>query len=158
MKYRIKGLGIACLGLLMPGLKALGQTAADSASCARALQTLCTLCSTVDFADPKTQSLGTFYKAAPYIVYRGADEQRNWKSAADYTNADEKKGVDEICLRINREINRDTAYRILSYDAHAEREGLWHVLEVSYLRKGIPKKAAFAFLNIEGRFLLGDID
>ncbi len=35
--------------------------------------------------------LGMYYKAAPYIVYRGDDKQRSWKDFANYNNADEKK-------------------------------------------------------------------
>lgn len=35
--------------------------------------------------------MGTFYKAARYIIYRGDDKNRNWKDFANYNKADEKK-------------------------------------------------------------------
>ena len=113
----------------------------------------------VDFADPKVTKLGTFYKAAPYIVYRGDDKARAWKVMSDYTNEYEKKGVDDVCDRMNRTANQDsTGYRITKYFTEKESEGTWHILMVSYKKKGVEKSAAFAFLKIGNRFGLGDID
>lgn len=130
----------------------------DSLQAARSLNELFALCRTVDFADPLVSKLGTFYKAAPYVIYRGTDKKRAWKDFADYKNADEKKGVDDICLRINSSVNSDTAFKIIKYFTEKESEGIWHVLMVSYRKKGVAKKAAFAFLKIGERFGLGDID
>ena len=52
---------------------------ADSAQVAKTLNELLLICRSVDFADPQVTKLGTFYKAAPYIVYRGDDKKRAWK-------------------------------------------------------------------------------
>ena len=49
---------------------------ADSTAIAITLKSLLSICKNVDFGDPKTTELGTFYKAAPYIVYRGDDKKR----------------------------------------------------------------------------------
>jgi hypothetical protein len=133
-------------------------TKADSAGAATTLKSLLSICKNVDFTDPKTTKLGTFYKAAPYIIYRGDDKKRAWKSFANYSNAEEKKEVDEVCIRINESVNRDSIYRIVKYVTHKESEGIWHVLMVSYKENGIEKNAAFAFLKIGKRFGLGDID
>ncbi len=131
----------------------------DSAQVAKTLHDLLRICRTVDFADPNVTKLGTFYKAAPYIVYRGDDKKRAWKTMSDYNNEYEKKGVDDICERINRTANRDsTGYKITKYITGKESEGTWHVLMVSYNVKGIDKKASYAFLKIGNRFGLGDID
>lgn len=131
----------------------------DSAQVAKTLHDLLLICRTVDFADPQVKKLGTFYKAAPYIVYRGDDKKRAWKTMSDYSNEYEKKGVDDVCERINRTANLDSAgYKITRYFTEKESEGTWHVLMVSYKKKGAEKTAAFAFLKIGNKFGLGDID
>ncbi|MEP7239133.1 MAG: hypothetical protein ABI685_14735 [Ferruginibacter sp.] len=145
------------LMLLNSTLKAQ-KNKADSLQLAKTLNELVTICRTVNFADPKVKELGTFYKAAPYIVYRGDDKNRAWKVFADYTNEYEKKGVDDICERINRTANQDSAYKIIKYITKTESEGTWHVLTVIYKRKGIERTALFAFLRIGNKFGLGDID
>jgi hypothetical protein len=133
-------------------------TQTDSAKAATTLQSLLSICKKVDFADPETIKSGMFYKAAPYIIYRGSDEKRTWKDFANYSNTQEKKGVDDVCTRINESVNRDSSYRIVKYITKKESEGIWHVLMVSYIKNGTEKKAAFAFLKIGSRFGLGDID
>ena len=131
---------------------------ADSTAIATTLKSLLSICKNVDFGDPKTTELGTFYKAAPYIVYRGDDKKRAWKVFANYSTAEEKKGVDEICLRINGSVNKDSSYKIIKYFTEKESEGTWHVLMVSYKKNEVEKKSAFAFLKIGNQFGLGDID
>lgn len=131
----------------------------DSAQVAKALHDLLRLCRSVNFADPNVTKLGTFYNAAPYIVYRGDDKKRAWKTMSDYTNDYEKKGVDDVCERINRTANQDSlGYKITKYITKKESEGTWHVLMVSYKKKGVEKTAAYAFLKIGNKFGLGDID
>ncbi len=134
------------------------QRTADSTATANTLNALLTVCKNVDFADPQTTSKGMFYKAAQYIVYRGADKKRAWKTFANYSKAADKRAVDEVCIRINETINRDSSYRIVQYLSQKESEGTWHILIVRYQQKGEEKEAAFAFLKIGKRFALGDID
>lgn len=146
----------ACF-VLFNFVKAQNKTA-DSAAVVKTFTELITICKKVDWADPKTTELGTFYKAAPYIVYRGEDKKRAWKDFANYSNEAEKKGVDETCIRINQSVNQDSSYKIRKYQTETESEGTWHILIVSYIRKGVAKQAAFAFLKIRNKFGLGDID
>jgi hypothetical protein len=146
----------ACF-VLFNFVKAQNKTA-DSTAVAKTFTELLAICKNVDFKDPKTTELGTFYKAAPYIVYRGNDKKRAWKYFANYSNETEKAGVDNVCLRINGGINHDTAYKITKYQTATESEGTWHILMISYIRKGVAKQAAFAFLKIRNKFALGDID
>ncbi len=93
------------------------QTAkADSAQVAKTLHDLLLICRAVDFTDPQVTKLSTFYKAAPYIVYRGDDKSRAWKVMSDYKNEYEKRGVDDIRERINRTANQDSSgYKIIKY-------------------------------------------
>jgi hypothetical protein len=131
----------------------------DSALVAKTLHELLFICRSVNFKDSQVIKLGTFYKAAPYIIYRGDDKKRAWKVMSDYTNEYERKGVDDVCERINRTANQDSSgYKIIKYFTEKESEGIWHVLMVSYKKKGAEKSAAFAFLKIGNRFALGDID
>ncbi|MDB5229036.1 MAG: hypothetical protein JWN78_3229 [Bacteroidota bacterium] len=130
----------------------------DSAFVAKSFKELAILCKKVDFADPKVQKYGVFYNAAPFILYMGNDKKRAWKDFANYLREDEKKGVDEVCLKINQTVNQDPAYKIVQYITQTESEGTWHVLTITYIKKGVEKKAAFAFLKIGNRFGLGDVD
>ncbi len=130
----------------------------DSIAVVKSFQQLLNICKDVNFADPKTTSSGLFYKAAPYIIYRGDDKKRAWKTFANYNAADEKKGVDEICTRINETVNRDTNFTIVQYRTEKESEGTWHLLMVTFVKEGREKKGVFAFLKIGRRFGLGDID
>ena len=104
---------VAVFAALTP-VKAQSQKT-DSAEVASTLKTLLAICKNVDFGDPKTTKLGTFYKAAPYIIYRGKDKKRAWKTFADYSIAEDKKGVDGACLQINESVNRDSTYKIEKY-------------------------------------------
>lgn len=142
------------------GIHAIAQAnKTDSAQVAKTLHELLRICRTVDFADPNVIKLGTFYKAAPYIVYRGDDKSRSWKVMSDYTKEYDKKGVDDICERINRTANQDSSgYKIINYRSEKESEGTWQVLMVSYKKNGVEKKAVYAFLKIGNKFGLGDID
>lgn len=130
----------------------------DSLALAKRFVELLNICKNVDFGDPKTSSAGLFYKAAPYIVYRGDDKKRAWKSFANYSDVTEKKGVDEICTRINETVNRDANYTIAQYRTEKESEGIWHLLMVNYVNNGKAGNLVFAFLKIGGKFGLGDID
>lgn len=130
----------------------------DSTQVVQTLITLLEICKNVDFNDPETIKSGYFYKAAPYIVYRGEDKSRAWKTIANYAQPEEKAGVDNICEKINRTINQDKHYIIKNYFTETESEGTWHVLMINYLKKDVEKEIAFAFLKIGERFALGDID
>lgn len=154
----VKKLFISCLMVLLLSSYGFAQKTKDSTYVAQTLKEILTLCKTVDFSDPKVLELGTFYKVAPYIVYRGEDKKRAWKEAADYTREEEKKRVDEVCYKINNGVNQDSNFVITGFRTETESEGLWYVLTVSYIRKGKPKTAYFAFLKIQDKFLLGDID
>lgn len=156
MKY--KCLLVTLFVLVSTSVSFAQKSKSDSLEVAKTLHELLLICRSVDFADPKETALGYFYKAAPYIIYRGDDKKRNWKDFADYSRADEKKQVDGVCERMNRTANQDSAYTITKYITETESEGTWHVLLVSYKKKGVEKTTAYAFLKIGKKFGLGDID
>jgi hypothetical protein len=132
--------------------------AADSVKIVKRMQELLYICRNIDFGDPKTGEIGTFYKAAPYIAYRGENKMRAWKDTVNYRNPGERKAVDDICFKINQTLNQDTAYKILKYITQTEPDGVWHVIFISYKRKGVEKKIVYAFLKIKGNYMLADIE
>lgn len=134
------------------------QRVKDSTEVANTFNTILKECKNVNFADPDIAKYGTFYKVAPYIIYQGKDEKRKWKDYCNYSVEEEKNGVDEICFRINRTINKADSYKIVQYKTEKESEGLWHILHVSLLLNGKQKQMSFAFLKPGKKFALGDID
>ncbi len=141
---------------LLPFAKA--QRKADSALAVKTLQLLLAVCKKADITSPDKKATGSFFRAAPYIVYRGEDKTRAWKTFADYNKPEDKKRVDEVCNRINETINRYSIFRIVKYHSEKESEGTWHVLTLLWKKNGKEKETAFAFLKIGNRFGLGDID
>lgn len=132
---------------------------ADSLAVTATFKNILAVCKATVPEDPQIKTQGRFYKAAAYIVYRGADKTRAWKDFVQYNNKDEKEETDAICKKVNRTANLEGSnYTITKYFTEKESEGTWHVLIVSYTAEGIIKKAAFAFLKIGKRFGLGDID
>jgi Exonuclease C-terminal len=146
---------LVCLGVTATAQQ---NRTADSTAVAKALHELAAIAKNVDFTDPKVQTLGYFYKAAPYVVYRGTNAKRKWKTFCNYKLQEDKVGVDHICERFNRTINRPGGYTILRYVTESESEGTWHALEVQFTGKNGLRTAQFAFLKIGKRFGLGDID
>jgi len=130
----------------------------DSLAVASTLKAIITACKEVSATDLAIKGLGRFYKAAPYIVYRGPDKKRTWKDFMVYTNATEKTVTDGICKRIIRSVNLDEHYKVIKYFTEKESEGIWHVLVVSYKINEVENHASFAFLKIGKRFGLGDVD
>ena len=128
------------------------QTAkADSAQVAKTLHDLLLICRTVDFTDPQVTKLGTFYKAAPYIVYRGDDKSRAWKVMSDYKNEYEKRGVDDICERINRTANQDSSgYKIIKYLTEKESEVLRYIA-LGYSNREIADKSNVSVKTVESQ-------
>ena len=61
-------------------------------------------------------------------------------------------------LKLNRSLNRDTSFTVLEYRSQTESEGTWHAIKVSYHDKEKLKTLVAAFLRIDGKLLLGDLD
>jgi hypothetical protein len=122
------------------------------------LEELFKICQDIDWKDPKVTELGPFYKADRYVVYRGPDRERRWKDFANYSDPEERKNVDGVCVRINETINRSGNYEFGKFIIEKESEGTWHVWEVFYTEGDKKKRVYFAFLKIGDRYGIGDID
>jgi hypothetical protein len=97
-------------------------------------------------------------KAATLIVYRGKDKTRKWKDLCNIDNQEEKSQVTRIVERINKLLAASEKYEITDFKSEKESEGVWNVVKVEFHQKDKIKKVAFAFLEINGEFALGDID
>ncbi|MEI7736935.1 MAG: hypothetical protein WCI49_15810 [Ferruginibacter sp.] len=97
-------------------------------------------------------------KVAPYIVYKGEDEKRAWKSICNYNNPEDKKRVDGMYINIKKSTRLDSNYTIIRYLTENESEGVWHILVAQYKKNSELQHVAYAFLKLGNHFYLGDIE
>lgn len=107
----------------------------------------------------KTALAGDFPGMAPLMAYRGNDKARKWKSPCRYKNEDEKSYVDRTTSKIQVILDGKKSHEFVEFIQETEREGTWHVWVVNLkYDDGSEDQKAFAFLKIDGKYLLGDID
>ena len=97
---------------------------------------------------------GKHDSVALYTVYRGTDETRKWKDTYNYDNNAEKREVEEICKRINSNLETAPDFVFKEFKKETESEGTWYIWEIMFGEK----KVYFAILKINGKYCLGDID
>jgi hypothetical protein len=123
----------------------------DSADAEIVLKTLLKICKKDSVSIAKVN-------IAPYIVYKGADEKRSWKSTCNYNKEEDKIRVDEMYTRLKKSTSLDSNYTIIHYLTEKESEGVWHVLVTELKKDGELQHVAYAFLKLGTRFYLGDIE
>ena len=84
------------------------------------------------------------------LLYRGDDLERRWKEPRKPSDPDTKRTVDQTCAHLTGE----EELRFGRMKTEEESEGVWNVIFV-YGAKG---QASFAFLEVDGELLLGDVD
>lgn len=124
----------------------------DKAQLIAAVKNLQTACSQPDFS----KAPHIYAKAAELIVYLGSDPGRRYKYPADYFKAEDQQGVDQICSRINRKIGEIHTYGAI--EAQTKRGQSWHAIKFTHTKKGKERENLFAFVEINGKLYLGDID
>jgi hypothetical protein len=103
----------------------------------------------VDFArDNKTKEF------TECMVYRGEDESRKWKSAMTTADPDENGRVALLMKIIQTEMQDCQDYSYNKTTTDQESEGTWIVQPVICGESTV----YFAFLRIDGKLLLGDIE
>ena len=103
----------------------------------------------------KTKGINT---AASYFVYRGPDKSREWKDTYRASDPAERAVVEDGCARIKGYLDKSESYTFGPVKVEKEREGDWHVIEVSFKQGAQTRRVTFAFLPIKGQFAIGDID
>ncbi len=98
----------------------------------------------------RTACLGDRSAVVGMLLYRGDDLERRWKEPRKPSDPDTKRTVDQTCAHLTGE----QELRFGRMEAEEESEGVWNVIFV-YGAKG---QASFAFLEVDGELLLGDVD
>jgi len=99
-----------------------------------------------------------FTAASEFIIYRGADKTREWKDTYKISNATELDEVKRICKKIKALLDLSSGYEFKRLAIEKESEGEWFIQEVEFKSGGQNLTTRFAFLNVNGNFILGDID
>ena len=88
-------------------------------------------------------------------VSRREDLAKKWKAAKDTTNADDIRDTKEMMKKIDRFLSECSNKKYESLTSEKESEGIWYVYTYQCVQG---KKIRFAFLLINGNYLLGDIN
>lgn len=99
---------------------------------------------------------GAGAKLAPFIVYRGGDETRRWKSAARY-EGDEVRQVDRIGDRIRKHLAAG-APTFAKAETRSKGGEPWVAWTVTFGAGEGAAKALYACVRVGDTWLLGDID
>lgn len=139
-------------GVVLALLCLLPLAAIEKNDVIEAVTNLKTACGTPDF----TKAPNLYPHAAKFVVYRGHDKERKYKAPADYSKEEDQRGVNGICERINNKIGPIDAWGDLM--TQKKRGQSWYAIEAQHARKNRIKKNIFAFVEINGKLYLGDID
>ena len=88
-------------------------------------------------------------------VSRRDDPAKKWKAAKDTTNAEDIRDSKDMIKKIDRFLAECSNKKYESFTSEKESEGIWYVYTYQC---GQGKKIRFAFLLINGNYLLGDIN
>ncbi len=102
-----------------------------------------------------TAAKGQPESIATSLVYRGEDVQRKWKSPLKETAKDEMEYAEKTIKRINDKLSSCKGLTFGKLRIEKESEGIWYGLKVFCDGNSV---GHFAFLKIDGKFLLGDMD
>ncbi len=126
-------------------LSACGESGTPQERAESALQRLTEAC-----ANPQ----GDYSGAEGLVLYTGSDADRKFQ---DFASADgeERQMLNSTCYRVSSLMRGGEGYTVTSYESETESEGAWHVLGIAF---DSGQSAQLAFLEVEGRMGLGDID
>lgn len=97
--------------------------------------------------------------AASLLAYRGEDKEREWKSVCDYSREEDRLYVDKTMAKLQVIRSGLQSHDFREFIIEKEHEGLWHVWVTDmHYEDGTADTKAFAFLKINDKFALGDID
>jgi hypothetical protein len=129
-----------------------GIIAANKSDLVAAVKNLKAACGQPDFA----QAPAIYPRAAKLIAYMGPDKTKKYQVPVNYTVEEEQKGVDSVCNRINNRIGDIHTWGEIQ--TRKKRGVTWHAISFRHTIKNKEKENLFAFVEIEGKLYLGDID
>jgi len=90
------------------------------------------------------------------ILYMGNDYARSWKDNINYETKGEQAIVKRFCNRLNSYIGEIISFG--KFSLQEETEGLWHVIELNHRKGSKIRTTILAFLRVDARLLLADIE
>lgn len=99
-----------------------------------------------------------YTRAAAYVAYKGPDKARELKTPFQYGNADEHRSLEAIVNRIGGWLEESDDHEFGEYIEQNTDGTQWHAWEVRFQKGPDQKRRYFGFLNVDGVWLLGDID
>lgn len=96
---------------------------------------------------------GDMAKAAPFWAYTGNDKAKKYKAIA---TAEDTDRVSAACGQLTRLEGDAAGFEATGYKTEKESEGTWHILEIKGKKSG--KEGMAGFLEIDGKYVIGDID
>ena len=125
-------------------------------------------CSGPDDPDDVPQTLEKLFElctesevasAGRYLVYRLDDDKgRRWRDTYDPSKPDELAAIRTACDRIVTYAYENEGHEFGPLTRESESEGVWLVQPVTFEIQGSELEVRFSFLEIDGRYALGDID
>lgn len=102
---------------------------------------------------------GDCERMAPLLAFRSAGNAEAWQRGLHYEDPVENVEVNKTCAHLQVMLVDMESHTYKEFAKETESEGEWNIwtLELSYV-DGTHDRQAFAFLNIDGVWLLGDID
>lgn len=128
----------------------------DSLKAATTLEELFTACNSSS-PQGNSEEIIVFDRVAPYIVYNGSDELRNWKIACDYNKLDDRKIVDSFGKQIKNWLDEYESYKLIGHEHSKEGKLFWHELIVQFEKDKQTLKKSFHFIEVGNKYLLGKI-
>lgn len=98
-------------------------------------------------------------EAASYFMYLGSDQSRRGKEAANYSNEEDRREVDQTCRRIKNSLDESNGYDFGKFLSQTKNDGSEVVAWEVYFKKGLDKEGSiYAFKLLKDNYVLVDID
>ena len=136
-------LSLACALLL--GLAACGETGTPRERVENAFHKLTKACA---------DKMGDYSGAEGLVLYTGSDRARKYKAFAS-ADGEERQMLNRACFDVSKLMDGGNSYTITGFEEEPESEGTWYALSVSFPSG---RSAQMAFLEVDGKMGLGDID
>jgi len=101
---------------------------------------------------------GAYAEAAAYFLYDGSDAARTNRSALSAEDPGEAAAVEARCKNLASLIESSGGYAVVGYERKADGDGVLHRVQVSFSTPGEPTKRVFSLREVDGQFLLGDVE
>ncbi len=99
-----------------------------------------------------------YAQASGFFLYEGSDTSRIGKSALSTDDPGEAAAVEARCENLVTLIESSGGFAIVGHQRETRGEQVWHRLQVSFSTAGEPTKRVFSMLEVNGRFLLGNVE